>query len=538
MKKMKASKKIILSIGTAALLLGSSCTKKFDAINSDPTQAGASTFDPNLLFSTAEINYFQTIQGYGGNILLPSMWIQGLASAAYPGYYSNGDKYVASGNLTTYDQSLWNNGYTSASKCYEIQSLVKGNAALSNLSGISLILELLNIQVITDTYGDIPFSQALQAKSGVNLPVYDKQQDVYTSALNKLDSVLATLDASKAGPTNDAFNYKGDVSKWKKFGYSLMLRMAMRLTKADAATAQKYAEKAYAGGAFASNADNAYMTFDQTDGYSNGNSSAYQVPEDFNEVKWGKVLISYLKTNLDPRLSVIAEVPQPGAKNAANESLAGDNTAANQLGMPNGYDQNGGATDISHEPAYPGASGTGSDVNPTGKYSRPSIGLYLALNTPGIAMCYAQTELLFAEAALKGWNTGNALTHYQNAISAGIQTYATLGSSGAISAGVANAYAATQTLSATNATALQQVQMQYWVLECTLFDFYEAWSNWRRTNVPALTPVNYTGNFTQGTIPRRQVYPTSESATNPSNYAKAVTSMGGDVYTGKVWWDK
>jgi hypothetical protein len=516
-----------------------SCTKKFDAINTDPTKANASQFDPNLLLSTAEINFFTTVQGYGGNILLPSMWVQSLASAAYPSYYSNGDKYVASGNLNTYDQSVWNNGYTSASKCYEIQGLVKGDATQSNLSGIALILELLNMQVITDTYGDVPFSQALQAKTGLNLPVYDAQQAVYTSMLTKLDSVLGTLDAGKAGPTHDAFTYKGDVGKWKKFGYALMLRMAMRLTKADAATAQKYAEKAYAGGTFASNDDNAVMNFDQADGYSNGNASAYQVPEDFSEVKWGKILIDYLKSTNDPRLSVIAEVPLPGVKNAAIESQAGDNTPANQQGMPNGYDINGQATDIKNAPGYPGPTGAGGDANPTGGYSRPSIGLYLALNTPGIAMCYAQTELLFAEAALNGWNTGSAATHYQNAVSAALQTYGTLGASGAISATAANTYAALHPLVGTGAPAIAQVQMQYWVLEGTVFDFYEAWSNWRRTNVPALTPVKYNGNFSNGTIPRRQIYPVTESATNPNNYVKAVSALsGGDVFTSKVWWDK
>lgn len=534
---MKA-KNIIGSIGAAALLM-SSCTKNFDSLNTDPTKAGSTNFDPNLLLSTAEINYFSTVQGYGGALLLPSMWAQTLASAAYPSYYSNGDKYVASGNLTTYDQSTWNNGYTSASKCYEIQSLVAKTASSSNLSGIALIIELLNMQVITDTYGDVPFSQALQAKTGVNLPVYDSQQSIYTSMLNKLDSVLGTLDPSKAAPTRDAFTYKGDVAKWKKFGYALMLRMAMRLTKADAATAQKYAEKAYAGGTFTSNADNAVMNFDATDGYSNGNSSAYQVPEDFSEVKWGKVLIDYLKSTNDPRLSVIAEVPQPGVKNAASESLAGDNTPALQQGMPNGYDGNGQSTDISHAPGYPGATGAGGDANPTGGYSRPSIGLYLALNTPGIAMCYAQTELLFAEAALRGWNVGSAATHYKNAVSAALQTYGTLGASGTISPAVADAYATANPLSAAPATALQQVQMQYWILEGTLFDFYEAWSNWRRTGVPALTPVNYVGNFTNGTIPRRQTYPITEPSTNPSNYAKAVSALsGGDNFTSRVWWDK
>ena len=87
--------------------------------------------------------------------------------------------------------------------------------------------------------------------------------------------------------------------------------------------------------------------------------------------------------------------------------------------------------------------------------------------------------------------------------------------------------------------SLKQINTQYWVLTGTIFDFDEAWSNWRRSGYPVLTPVNYTGNFTGGTIPRRQSYPTSESSTNPNGYKTAVANLaGGDTYSGRVWWDK
>ena len=310
------------------------------------------------------------------------MWTQIFASAIYPGYYSGGDKYVAPGNLLTYQASTWNNAYQAASYLREAQNLVKDKPTLSNLGGISAICEMLNIELVTDTYGDCPYSQALQAKTGISQPVYDKQQDIYNSMLSRLDSVIPTLNASKALPTNDVLSYKGDIAKWKKFGYSLMLRMAMRLTKADAATAQKYAEKAAAGGVFASNDDNAYLVYDNAHGFTNGNSGALTVAEDYSEVKWNKTLIDYLKATADPRLGVIAEVPQPGKANAANESLPGNNTPAIQQGMPSGYDQNAGATDISHAPGYPGPTGTGTDANATGGYSRPTTALYLSLNAP------------------------------------------------------------------------------------------------------------------------------------------------------------
>lgn len=523
----------------AGVLL-SGCTKNFDAINTDPTQASAANYNPNLLLPTAELNYVNAIMGYNGAILFQSMWTQTFASAAYPSYYSNGDKYVASSNILTYDASIWNTAYGGASNAYEIQNLTRNNAALTNLSGIALIVQLLNLELITDVYGDCPYTQALQAKSGISLPVYDKQQDIYTSMLSRLDSVIGTLDASKPLPTNDIL-YSGNITQWQKFGYSLMLRMAMRLTKVDAATAQSYAEKAAAGGTFASNADNAFITFDNSDGFGNSNTGALVTPEDYNEVKWGQYLISYLKTNNDPRLGVIAEVPQPGLANAANQSLAGDPTPANQLGMPNGYDQNGGATDISTSPGYPGSSGTGADANPTGKYSRPTTALYLGLNTPMYILTYAETELLLAEAAVNGWNVGGtASAHYANGLSGALQSYGLFNSTTPISPATANAYAAANPLDVSSTTnSLQQINTQFWATTGTLFNFIEAWTNWRRSGYPALTPVSYTGNFTNGTIPRREIYPTSEASNNGANYKAAVANLtGGDLWTSHVWWDK
>ena len=534
------SKKILLYIGLASLVIAGGCTKNFNAINTDPTQANAAEYDPNLLLSSQQIEYFNGTTGYSGALLMQSMWVQVLASAEYPSYYSNGDKYVASGNLTTYDASLWLHCYNSASYAYECQSLAKAKGE-TNLMGISLIMELLDIMNVTDTYGDCPFSQALQGKTSVNQPVYDTQQEIYTSMLSKLDSVIPTLDSTKVLPTNDLFPYQGSITKWRRFGYSLMLRMAMRLVKIDPTTAQKYAEAAYAGGTFASTADDAYVTFDHADGYNNNNTSAWQTTEDFSEVKWSASVINYLKTKVDPRLTVIAEVPDTGAKAAASESTAGDATFANQIGMPNGYDQNGGATDISKAPGYPGGTGTGKNYYATGKYSRMAIGEYVSLNTPAFAINYAETELLLAEAAVRGWNVGpSASVHYANGLTAALTEYGTLSSYGTIAPATIGAYVAANPLDVSSTTnSLNMINMQYWITTGTLLDFNEAWSNWRRSGVPVLTPVNYAGNFTQGTIPRRQEYPTSEASTNPANYQAAVGRLsGGDQYTGHVWWDK
>ena len=534
-------KKIIIKATLFATLVATGCTKDFDAVNTDPTKASASNFDANLLLPSGELGYVSAVSGYNGPILFQSMWTQTFASAIFPGYYSGGDKYVQGGSFLDYQGRTWDAGFQAASYLREIQNLTKDKPELSNLSGIAVINEVLNIEAITDVYGDIPYSQALQAKSGISQPVYDKQQAVYSQMLSKLDSVLPTLDAAKAIPTNDVFPYKGAVGQWKKFGYSLMLRMAMRLTKVDPATAKTWAEKAYAGGVFASNADNAYIIFDNAHGFSNANSRSLTTAEDYAEVKWGKVLIDYLKSTSDPRLSVISEISQPGVKNSANESLPGISTPALQQGMPNGYDQNGGATDITKAPGFPGATGTGSDANITGGYSRPTTAVYLSLNTATFILTYAQTEFLLAEAAARGWNVGaNASTHYANGLTAALETYGQINPAGAISHATAVAYAAANALDvSTLENSLKQINTQYWVVTGTIFDFDEAWSNWRRSGYPVLTPVNYIGNFTGGTIPRRQAYPTSEASKNPTNYKTAVSGLStGDTYAGRVWWDK
>jgi hypothetical protein len=115
------------------------------------------------------------------------------------------------------------------------------------------------------------------------------------------------LDASKPGPTADIL-YKGDIGKWKKFGYSLMLRMAMRLTKADASTAQTYAEKAVAGGVFTSNGDNALLFGENATAHGSENPRVMTLQGDIEYIRWGKIFINYLKTTSDPRLPVISEV--------------------------------------------------------------------------------------------------------------------------------------------------------------------------------------------------------------------------------------
>ncbi len=518
------------------------CNKKLDEINTDPNRTTADQFNPNFLMSQAQFQFSQT--GYD-QLLFQSMWIQGLSSTY--DYYANGDKYVLRGSGTGYYNRTWNRGYGALTLIDEMKNLIAGNAAYSNLNNCGTILRVLFMQRITDLYGDAPYSQEGQAKAGLTTPVFDKQQAIYTAMLTQLDAAITALDVTKPGPASDLF-YGGSttqVAQWKRLGYSLMLRVAMRMVKVDPATAKTYAEKAYAGGTMTSIADNAKARADYANNNGNDNAAAYLVPDDFREVRWSKTLIDFMKSSTDPRVTAVAEISS-GTGKAANEAqVAGISTYELQIGMPNGYDQTGGTTDISKAPNYPGTSPLNPAVKddaaaPDGKYSRPRFAVYGDRNAANMIYTYGESELLLAEAATRGWATGTAATHYANALRADMETLAQLNANNAATVDGANiaAYVAAHPLSASMPTALQQINMEIWVLTSTTFDFNEAFANWRRSGYPNLTPVAYQGQYLSGSIPRRMPYPITLPQTNGANYAAAVASMGADNFATRVWWDK
>jgi hypothetical protein len=538
-------KKAVIYAALSTVLFSTSCSEKYlDEINTNPTAASAANLNPNYLLTDGQLTFANT--GYG-ELLYPAPAIQALASTF--NYYGNGDKYTNSGGFTGYQSLLFGQGYTALSRLQQAIDVANSQQAAApanspnatrynNVIAISNIMKIMIFQRITDTYGDIPFSQALQAAQGITTPQYDKQQDIYPSMLTQLDTAIGTLDAAGTKASGDLL-YGGDVAQWKKLGYSLMVRIAMRMTKVNLTLAKTYTEKAAAAGTMASYADNALVRGDIAFGDTqNATTNALLTTDDFREVKWSKTLIDYLRTTNDPRLGAVAEIPQMGAANNANQALTGNNTPSAQRGLPNGYDQTGGTYDISNSPNYPGPSGVTGDFAPLGYYSRPRLAVYIQRNAPNFLLTYAETELLLAEAATRGWSVGaNAATHYANGVRGAMLSLSQMNSAATIDQGTIDAYVLANPLGATN--QLKQINEQYWLEASTTFNFIEGWFNWRRSGFPVLTPVVYPGNVTGGTIPRRLIYPNTEVSNNPAGYASGVASLtGGDLLTSRVWWDK
>jgi len=529
-------KKIISLFLLSGFIMISSCDERFAELNTDPNRAGANVFDPNLILPVASFSYGNMMTGYTGAILFQSMWIQAMASTSTGGanYYSNADKYVISGSTNSYIAGVWNDGFAQASRLNQMRKLAE-TKGFTNLYAVGGIFKVATLSFISDVYGDAPYSEALQAEEGISQPKYDNQSEAYIAMLNDLEASINLINLSGDPIRNDVV-YRGDLSKWRKFGYSLMLKLAMRLVKKEPSLAQAWVQKAVAGGVFASPDDDMLVPSDQANGYANSSANALNVPDDIEEVRWSNIMIDYLQATNDPRLRIVAEVPPPGRAANRNGGVVGNKDPAVQIGLPNGYDLRGGEFDITNHPDFPGATGSGADVAVIGAYSRPTA-IYRDRNAPIFVLTFAEVQLLLSEAALRGYTSGSPAVFYQNGVLAAFTSIGKFGG-GTVPTNDAIAYANANPLDVSSqAASLKMINEQIWATTSLLANFVESWNNWKRSGYPELTPINFPGNFASGQIPRRQVYPNGETSLNPESLNNAVARMGGDTWITRTWWD-
>lgn len=507
-----------------ALALGmGSCNKNLESINIDPNHFPAENMDFKLLFTATQVYTAGTdYESWRNSLIYCSTMMQHLASLQD---YWNGDKYTYSAG---YNAAYWDREFPNAvTNIEEVVNHYKGDSTATNAYNIARIMRVVVYQRLTDLYGDIPYSEAGQGYiGGKGYPKYDKQQDIYADMLKELKEAAEALTTGGVNTYSGAdLMYNGDAAKWKKFAYSQMLRLAMRMSKVDEATARTWVETAVAGGVFTSNDDNGIVKHDAvTTDASNGNGKVL-VYQDANATRVSNTFVNMLKNDADPRLIYFTTVcTDPSIAYGSNGFDYGDTTWAKQLGMPNGYDLLNGATDISKAPNYPGNVNNYSVVN---RYT------FARLNAPTFILTHAENQLLLAEAAQRGWIAGNAADYYTAGVTAAMSQLTQTGAGP--SDDKISAYLAAHPYDPAN--GLEMINNQYWI--ATFMDEYEAWSNWRRSGYPNLTPVVYFANVTNGTIPRRFTYPASEATINAANYSDAVSRYSdGDKMTSRMWWDK
>jgi hypothetical protein len=514
--------------GLIGLLLSAAagCRKNFVSINTDPNIITSSQINFNYLFTNVELQTSGNTDGNGyedwrNNLIYSSCMIQHLSSTES---YWDGDKYLYS---ASYNSAYWDENYPNAiANMAEVMEHIMNDSSQANFYQICRIFRVFMFQRITDMYGDCPYFQAgLGAISGITTPVYDKQQDIYTDMLGQLQDAASRLDPQAANTVGAAdLLYGGNVGAWQRFAYSEMARLAMRLVKADPSMARQWVINAIQGGVFRSNADNAIVPHQNITGTPVINGTGLiLIGNDPNGYRLSQTFVNFLRNSNDPRLSYLATV----CSNPDSASDMGDTTGALQLGQPNGYDppNSGTAYDLTLAPGWPGNQNSYSLVN---RYT------FARLDAPTFFLTYGETELLLAEAAGRGWITGDASTYYTAGVQGAMQQLAAQAGAGP---GDTTIMTWLQSHPYNPSNGLQQINEQYWV--AGFMDENECFANWRRSGYPVLTTVNYPGNVTGGNIPRRFTYPQSEASTNTVNYNAAVSRLtNGDKMTSRVWWDQ
>ncbi len=507
-------------------IFGSSCKKDFVAINTNPNTITLTGVNFSTLFTNAEMVTSGNSDGNGyedwrNNLIYSSCMIQHLSSTAP---YWDGDKYLYS---AAYNSAYWDRNYpNSVTNIVEVVTHLSTDTTQSNFYNIARIFKAFMFQRMTDMYGDCPYSQAgLGYIEGITSPKYDKQQDIYADLLNELQDAAARLNTSALNTLGLAdLIYGGDPAKWKKFAYSEMIRLAMRMSKADPVNAQKWTAIALRGGVMSGNADNAIVQHQDLSGTPVPNGTGLiLIGNDPNGYRLSGTFVNYLKGMGDPRLSYLGTV----CANPMVTTDKGDTAFARQLGQANGYDppNSGLPRDLTTAPGWPGNQNNYSVVN------RYTFG---RLDAPSFFLTYGETSLLLAEAAQRGWVSGDPAQYYAAGVKGAMQQLALQAGAGPSDTAI-NAYLAAHPYAPV--TAIEQINDQYWV--ASFMDENESFANWRRSGYPVLTPVDYPGNITNGSIPRRFTYPQNEASVNSANYDAAVAGLqNGDKMSSRVWWDK
>ncbi len=490
-----------------------SCDSGFDELNTNETDA--TTIDPVFQLNNAIIN-----TSYPGSVLVYDMGIVQQIVTPNSGVLTGANFNQDNRNST---DDMWINYYQNVIRhTRDIIGRIEDNPERSNLLQMTRILQAYAFMLLTDTYGDIPYFESGKAFTDQNFfPVYDAQQDIYPDIIQELTEASGALDAAGTKETADVL-YGGDVEQWRKFGYSLLLRAGMRLSKVNPTQAAQIVATAVQGGVITTNADNAVIRHDAN--YRNGPGVTLNATE-ANNYYLAEPFVDYLKNTNDPRLASIA-VTYVGAATGPEQVPGPDGNGSNdpsiQIGMPMGH--NDGtikqvATDMGLASFYEFAQADRTRV--------------VTQTSPMFLVTASQTQLLMAEAAYRGWISGSAEEYYNNGVRAHMEQMASYGEASAVPEEEIAAYLTANPFS--ESMALEQINTQYWV--ASFLNGPEAFANFRRSGYPALEPNPFPSQDITGDFIRRLTYPSSEIAVNTENVNAAIARMGADNLDTRVWWD-
>lgn len=482
---MKKMKKIIFPLLTALMVVG--CTR--DDINTNSHSAYSVIPSTLITFSQKALSDNVTTPNVNNNNFRLTM------------QYWTETTYVQESNYDFASRSVSDQVY-SDNYVNVLNNLVKAKglineyiptpteaptweAVKNNQLSIIDIMIVYTYQNLVDTFGNIPYSEANQLATTVT-PKYDDAATIYTDLIDRLTIDLNTLDVTQSSALGSAdLYYAGDVTKWKKFGSSVLLKLGIALADSNPTLAQTTVNKAINYGVITAAADNcklAYLT-------SSPNYSpiyANVVASDRNDYVAGKPFVDYLINSNDTRISkYFKTVPGVGGYKGQG------------IGAPAAFDE----------------------------FSAPGQFAYTT-TTPGILLNNTEVYFYLAEAAAR-WNIGSAATNYESAVTASFVEWG-------LTPTDATAYLTLHPYDSTNWK--KSIGEQAWV---SMYNQpLTSWNFWRRLDYPQLIAAANATPSASGKVPVRLVYSPREASTNGANVAAAATAIGGDKMTTKLFWDK
>lgn len=365
--------------------------------------------------------------------------------------------------------------------------------------GVSLVTKAFMFGLITDLWGDAPYTNALKGELGGTaniLPSYDSQEVIYAGIIADLDKANKLLSKQKSEYSSIVDNvdviYAGDPTKWRKLANSLALRYYMRISAKKADVAKAGIENIVKNPAnypiITSNSDDATMGFPGTsDGTSWPANAVYDVSgSNYRRIKMANTFVEYLQAVNDPRLGIWAakvEIPLVvdatlpagtdkimGGKRYLSPDKVGNtkiDTDQEYVGLPTSFSALPSAYNLNPTPGQ-------TSFNPHVSFLAPMYKNATGALLRARLVSAAEVNFILAEAAQKGWAVGDAKTFYEAGVKASLSTWG-VGSS-------ASAYLATKGASFDG--SLKQIIEQKWIASWTAAT--EAWFDYRRTGFPAL----------------------------------------------------
>ncbi|HMG92408.1 MAG TPA: SusD/RagB family nutrient-binding outer membrane lipoprotein [Chryseolinea sp.] len=473
----------------AGILVVANACKDFEELQLDPNRPVQAA--PGLLLTGIETTLFDVVRGKEGAMLASRMIVFTDGSAAEQ-YYSwqrnNFDGYNILRQISKMDEEA-------------------ERTEQENYKSLALFLKSVAIIEITRYFGDVPYSQAVQAPDDVFKPGYDLQQNIYAQVLTDLEQANATLDLDK-GPIAGDVIFNGDIQKWKKLinSYTLRVLMSLSLKPGNTSLNIKNRFKAITDDPaghpiFTSNDDNAALVYDDKVNtrypYLNSNNfkTAYYMEESF---------VNLLKDREDPRLFTFAD-PTP------------DGSALPETD----FDAYGGL-----DGSAPLATNTNRLVD--GEASRVDERYYSdPVNEPSVLIGYAELEFTLAEASARGWIADDPEEHYNNGIRASMDFYN-------VSSADQDDYLAHPDVAYSAADGIEMIVTQKYI-NFFLNGGWEPFHNQLRTGFPEFS-VDGGGVLNDEQIPKRWMYPTLELQLNEDNVLDAIDRQYGDDNINGVMW--